>query len=190
MLVAKVLGKVATGAHSVPRGADVRHRVRVRREWLETGLIVDVELPRNLVCAGCDGGGCDTCDRSGAITLRGRSEPAEVVQVTLPQAAAANESVGIVLRIPEQGGLPKPEFASLPRGLLLLTVVPSDEADPAVRPAHLSLQRPAAAPHAPGDASDALPALSPKRDRLWLWVAIGLGAWVMFLLALRFSGCR
>jgi len=191
MLVAKVLGKVATGAHAVPRGADVKHRIRVRREWLESGLIVDVELPRNLVCAGCDGGGCDACDRSGAITLRGRDELAEVVQVTLPKRSASEQTdVGIVMRIPEQGGLSKPEFAGLPRGLLLLTLVPADEADPAVQPAKESIAPSADTTAAAGDAGEALPALLPKRDRFWLWVAIGLGLWVMFLLALRFSGCR
>src|SRR5262245_45901795 len=189
MLVVKVLGKVATGAHSVPRGADVKHRVRVRREWLETGLIVDVELPRNLMCAGCEGGGCDACDRSGAITLRGRDEPPEVVQVTLPQRTGLEQETGIVLRIPEQGGLPKPEFAGLPRGLLLLTVVPSKEADPAVQPAEES-QEASTAARAEHEPSVASSASTPKRDRLWLWVAIGLAAWVMILLALRLSGCR
>jgi hypothetical protein len=198
--VAKVLGKVATGAHSVPRGADVKHRIKVRRDWLESGLVVDVELPRNLVCAGCDGGGCDACDRSGAITLRGRDEPAEVVQVTLPRRQRVEQSdvartappseTAVVLRIPEKGGLPKPELAGLPRGLLLLTVVPSDEADSVVQPAKDSLLPPSPTAPADDDAGNPLATVSSKRDRLWLWVAIGLGLWVMFLLALRFSGCR
>ena len=85
-------------------------------------------------CAACGGGGCDTCGRSGAITLRQRDEPAEMVEVTLPARGGDDlpDSRGITLRIPELGGLP--ELGSeLPRGVLLLTVVPSHEPDANVK---------------------------------------------------------
>src|SRR5689334_7625686 len=133
-LLSEVLARVTSRAATGPRGPDVLHRVKVKRDWLIVGEVVEVELPRNLACAACGGGGCDACGRSGAITLRKRNEPAEVVEVTLPSRGADEvpDSRGITLRIPEQGGLP-PEGSELPRGVLLLTVMPSDAADPSVR---------------------------------------------------------
>src|SRR5687768_2457120 len=108
-LLPEVLARVTSRAVEGPRGPDVLHRVRVRRDWLTVGEVVELELPRNLACAGCGGGGCDTCGRSGAITLRKRSEPAEVVEITLPARRSDElpESHGLTLRIPEQGGLPE-----------------------------------------------------------------------------------
>jgi len=114
----------------VPRGPDVVHRIRVPRAWLESGEVVEFELPRNLACAACDGGGCDSCERAGAITLRGRNELPELLQVTLPARSQdeVSDGRGVVIRIPEQGGLPA-EGVPLPRGLLLLRVEPAEVAD-------------------------------------------------------------
>ena len=89
--------------------------------------MVELELPRNLVCATCDGGGCDSCERSGAVTLRGRGEPADLLRVTLP----GEQSEAFVIRLPERGGLP-PLGSGLPRGHLLLRVEPSAQADASV----------------------------------------------------------
>jgi hypothetical protein len=122
--MAEVLGRVVPGDLERPRGPDANHRVRVPRTWLERGAVVELELPRNLVCAVCDGGGCDACERSGAVTLRGRGEPADLLQVTLPGAHAEP----FVIRLPERGGLP-PLGSGLPRGHLLLRVEPSAQAD-------------------------------------------------------------
>jgi len=132
--VPEVLAKVTTGTLHVPRGPDVVHRIRVPREWFETGEMVEFELPRNLTCAACDGGGCDTCERAGAITLRGRQELPEILNVTLPmrQRNADREVRAVVIRIPEQGGLPPERGEILPRGLLLLRVEPAAVADPGV----------------------------------------------------------
>src|SRR5690349_24963649 len=117
-LLSEVLARVTSRAAKGPRGPDVLHRVKVRREWLVVGGVVQVGLPRNLACAACGGGGCDACGRSGAITLRKRDEPAEMVEVTLPsrQEDEVPDSRGLTLRIPEQGGLPEPG-SDLPRGL-------------------------------------------------------------------------
>lgn len=125
----EVLAKVTTRTLSVPRGPDVTHRIRVPRAWLETGELVEFELPRNVTCAACDGGGCDACERSGAITLRGRQELAEIISVTLPIRKAEG---GVVIRIPEQGGRSRENAEALPRGLLLLRVEPAELADPGV----------------------------------------------------------
>jgi len=132
--VPEVLAKVTTRTLNVPRGPDVSHRIRVPGAWLETGEVVEFELPRNLTCAACDGGGCDACERAGAITMRGRQELAEILSVTLPKRkpGADGEARGVVIRIPEQGGLPPENGEVLPRGLLLLRVEPAEVADPGV----------------------------------------------------------
>jgi len=119
----------------VPRGPDVLHRIRVCAEWVDEGAAIEFELPRNLKCAACEGGGCDRCERSGAISVRGRKELGEVVQVTLPkrdessiESTASGRS--LVIRIPQRGGFA--DDPDLPRGILMLQVVPADEADPGV----------------------------------------------------------
>jgi len=99
----------------------------VPHAWLKRGAVVELELPRHLVCAACDGGGCDTCERSGAVTLRERGEPADLVEVTLP----GEHGEAFVIRLPERGGLP-PLGSGLPRGNLLLRVEPSAQPDPSV----------------------------------------------------------
>jgi len=130
--VSEVLAKVTTRTLNVPRGPDVTHRIRVPRAWLETGEVVEFELPRNVTCAACEGGGCDACERSGAITLRGRQELAEILRVTLPVRNAQSEIRSVVIRIPEQGGISPDNAELLPRGLLLLRVEPAELADPGV----------------------------------------------------------
>lgn len=119
--MSKVLARVVP-ASDRPRGPDAVLELPVPEDWLSAGATVEIELPRNLVCAVCEGGGCDTCGRSGAVTLRGRGEPAELVEVTLPRPdAPSTAGRGIVLRVSERGGLP-PADAELPRGNLLLSV--------------------------------------------------------------------
>jgi len=132
--VAEVLAKVTTRTLDVPRGPDVTHRIRVPGKWLESGEVVEFELPRNLSCAACEGGGCDACERAGAITLRGRQEPPEVLTVTLPKRkpGADGDPPNLVIRIPEQGGLPPDNGEFMPRGLLLLRVEAAAVADPGV----------------------------------------------------------
>ncbi len=175
-----------------PRGPDVLHRVKVRREWLAVGEVVELELPRNLACATCGGGGCDTCGRSGAITLRKRDEPAEVVEVTLPARCSDElpDSRGITLRIPEQGGLPEPG-SDLPRGVLLLTVVPSPEPDPSIK---LLRGVPSKRPPASIVDSDEMPAPlaehEPRRSPslALMIVIIAVALWILLLIWLRWSG--
>jgi hypothetical protein len=170
----------------------VLHRVKVRREWLSVGEVIELELPRNLSCATCGGGGCDACGRSGAITLRQRHEPAEVVEVTLPHKLADEQpdSRGITLRIPEQGGLPEPG-SDLPRGVLLLTVVPSAEPDPTVK---LLRGVPSKRPPASIVDSDEMPARrgEPAAKRrlppALVIVIVAVILWVLLLIWLRLSG--
>lgn len=192
-LLSEVLARVTSRAAKGPRGPDVVHRVKVRREWLVAGEVVELELPRNLACAGCGGGGCDACGRSGAITLRQRDEPAEVVEVTLPARRADElpDSRGLTLRIPEQGGLPA-AGSDLPRGLLLLTVVPSPQSDASVK---LLRGRPSLRPPASIVDSDDLPSLIPPSERparglspVVVIVLVAVVLWVLLLIWLRLSG--
>ena len=95
-----------------------RIALRVPRDWLEEGSVIEFELPRHLTCRACEGGGCDTCERSGAVTLRERGEPPDLVEVTLPSRP---EDESFVIRIPERGGLASEE-SGLPRGQLFLRI--------------------------------------------------------------------
>ena len=168
------------------------HRVKVQREWLVVGEVIELELPRNLACATCGGGGCDACGRSGAITLRQREEPAEMVEITLPARSRDElpESRGITLRIPEQGGLPPPN-SELPRGVLLLTVIPSDESDPNVKRLRgVPSKRPPASVVESEEEPTQLGAPEAWRGRstALVIVAVGVVLWILLLLALRLSG--
>jgi len=188
----EVLARVTSRAVEGPRGPDVLHRVKVRREWLTVGEVVELELPRNLACAACGGGGCDRCGRSGAITLRKRDEPAEVVEVTLPARKSDDlpDSRGVTLRIPEQGGLPEPG-SELPRGVLLLTVVPSLEPDPSIK---LLRGVPSKRPPASVVESDEVPRAleaqgTPSRTSpAVIIVVVAVILWIVLLIWLRLSG--
>lgn len=167
------------------------HRVKVKREWLTIGEVIELELPRNLSCAACGGGGCDKCGRSGAITLRRRNEPAEIVEVTLPVRSQDEvpDSRGITLRIPEQGGLPEPG-SELPRGVLLLTVVPSAEPDPSIK---LLRGIPSKRPPASIVDSDEMPrpiSAAPRRPATaaMVIVIVAVALWILLLIWLRLSG--
>jgi hypothetical protein len=170
----------------------VLHRVKVRREWLAVGEVVELELPRNLACAACGGGGCDACGRSGAITLRQRDEPAEVVEVTLPARSGEElpDSRGITLRIPEQGGLPPPN-SELPRGGLLLTVLPSADADPTVKRLRgVPSKRPPALVVDSDELPTQLPAPEGQRrgSTAQVIVAVAVALWILLLIWLRWAG--
>lgn len=153
--VSEILGKVTTASHEIPRGADVSFRIGVPEQWLAEGRTIEIELPRNLTCAKCSGGGCGVCGNAGAITLRSRTDLPELVQVVLPLASLINAAIGssggtagaeglsrsgkhatprpIVIRVPECGGLPDSEKGEIMRGLLLLTVDIAAEASSNVR---------------------------------------------------------
>jgi hypothetical protein len=98
--------------------------VTVPESFFLEGATIEVEVPRNLSCATCGGGGCDVCERSGAVSVRGRNDAVEKVEVTLPKPRSENGATtprAVILRIPEHGGLAAQE-SNLPRGNLLLTV--------------------------------------------------------------------
>ncbi|HEX4339882.1 MAG TPA: hypothetical protein VH062_28440 [Polyangiaceae bacterium] len=122
----KVLARVVASKDR-PRGPDVQLHVTVPASFIVEGATLEVDVPRNLACAACGGGGCDACDRAGAVSIRGRKDPPESVEVTLPKANADSAAPrAVLLRIPERGG-PPPAESGLPRGNLLLTIRSGDE---------------------------------------------------------------
>lgn len=156
----EVLGRVVQADLESPRGPDASHRIRVPRRWLETGALIEIEIPRNLTCSSCEGGGCDACERSGALTVRGRGDPIGLLLVTLP---SGTPEAALVIRIPEHGGLPA-EGTDLPRGHLLLRVEPATKADPGVTLAPdrvVEVKRPTP------------PAPSPAVERRPVWLVAG-----------------
>ena len=175
----KVLGKVLNDDLDDPRGPDVVHRIRVPSSWLSRGATIEFEVPRNLTCAECSGGGCDACERSGAVTLRGRDEPGEIVQVTLPQPTMAvdDRAQDLVLRIPGRGGLAGADL-DVPRGMMMLRVSPAEDADDKVWLSGPSL--------VPGADLEALKRASPEVVKRSLLVAALLI--LLFVILLKLSG--
>ena len=57
--MSQVLGRVIGRELDGPRGPDVAHRVRVPQDWIDEAAVIEVELPRHLHCAVCEGGGCE-----------------------------------------------------------------------------------------------------------------------------------
>jgi hypothetical protein len=138
--------------------------------------VIELELPRHLVCAACEGGGCDICERSGGVTLRERGEPAGLVEVTLP----ADQEATFVIRLPERGGLP-PLGSDLPRGNLLLRVEPSAEADASVS---LAISSPEIA-EARRALSERPPALARRVRLLFASTVIGVILFLIWVLSRR-----
>lgn len=80
--MAQALGRVVNVAAldecSEPRG---RHAIEIPVEWIGAEILVAV--PARIVCARCDGGGCDGCHRRGGYRVEG-DEEARAVRVQLP----------------------------------------------------------------------------------------------------------
>jgi len=125
--VEHVLGKV-TGSYGQPTGPDAVLDIVVDPRWLREARTIEVDLPRHLSCAACKGAGCDICAQSGALTVRERFEPAEVVRLTLPtreiesEASADSQRTSLLLRVQGRGGLPQAGSGVTERGRLLLRI--------------------------------------------------------------------
>lgn len=170
-----------TYATDGPRGPDVEHRIRVARDWLEEGASIEFELPRNLACAACGGGGCDACERAGAVSTRGRHELPELVQVKLPvrgdEGPPSSGARSLVIRVPAHGGL-APEGSDLPRGNLLLRIKVANESEDGV----LRVE---------GAQPVALPPAGAQKPAVAGWVkllAVAVVLYISVLIFLRLSG--
>ena len=94
----RVLDPSALDACAGPRA---RLRVDVPAAWLAEGAVLLVTAPPRLACARCDGGGCDTCARSGALRAPAEAE-GRVVHASLSPHPAGSRAV--ILRIPRPFG--------------------------------------------------------------------------------------
>lgn len=94
------LGRVFDrAALDTDEGPRAKARISVPPAWCDDTVLVEVTLPRTLPCARCEGGGCDSCGRSGA--LRGpKNEADRRVRVRLPQ----NLGDGVAMRIADPFG--------------------------------------------------------------------------------------
>jgi hypothetical protein len=90
--LARVVDKYALDSSD---GGRARLKVTVPTSWLSEGARLAITAPKLLACARCDGGGCDACDRSGA--LRGpRAPERREIQLELPSSDDGN---GVILRL-------------------------------------------------------------------------------------------
>jgi hypothetical protein len=85
-----------------PRG---RITVAVPAIWLAAGATVELSVPSRLVCAGCEGGGCDACGRSGAIRLRLEEEAERTFRFALPRTESERLLVRLVRPLGDDAGL-------------------------------------------------------------------------------------
>lgn len=106
---------------SGPRGPDGVLSIRVPEEWRQAGTGLLLRVPKKAVCAICEGGGCDVCGRSGAISLR----EGALLELTLPEAPL---DARLELRIPWEGAPALDEV--LPRGHLLLRISTGERPSP------------------------------------------------------------
>jgi len=124
--VEHVLGKV-TSDYEVPSGPEAILDLVIDRRWLSDECTIDVDLPRHLGCAACEGAGCKICGQSGAITVRDRSEPPEVLRLTLPRQTldpgrAPDSKRALLFRVQGRGGLSDDGAGKVQRGRLLLRI--------------------------------------------------------------------
>ncbi|MEY2929263.1 MAG: hypothetical protein RL033_12 [Pseudomonadota bacterium] len=83
------------------RGPDVACSIEVPVAWFEAGATLQIQLPRLIQCARCEGGGCDACSRRGAFEQQAAGIASEVAIVLPKQAAEGCTSVK--LRLPALG---------------------------------------------------------------------------------------
>jgi hypothetical protein len=79
--LARVLDKDAIEGATGPAACT---SVRVPREWLARGDVIELVVPARLACARCEGGGCDQCNRSGGLRIEG-DEAARRIRIGLPK---------------------------------------------------------------------------------------------------------
>jgi hypothetical protein len=69
--------------------------------WFEAGATLQIQLPRLIQCARCEGGGCDACSRRGAFEQQAAGIASEVA-IVLPKQAAEG-CTPVKLRLPSLG---------------------------------------------------------------------------------------
>lgn len=85
-------------------GVRVRFAITIPLDALRRGAELEVDVPRRLQCARCDGGGCDRCDRTGivrapdddalrVVRVRVVSETGAAVEVRVPQPFGGDSAI-------------------------------------------------------------------------------------------------
>lgn len=119
--LARLLDPEALDEHE---GSIGRFAIDVPRGW--RGKLVRIIAPRRVTCSRCDGGGCDSCSKSGAFRLEG-DDPARTFDVVLPESDHA------LLRIVHPLG------DAGPLDILLLETRHAERASDCVRPARATV---------------------------------------------------
>lgn len=105
--MAQALGRVvdssALDACAESRG---RHTIEIPTAWIGAEIVVAV--PARIMCARCDGGGCDGCNRRGGHRLDG-DEQARTLRIKLPRAMTST----VVLRLARPFGHAEGSLAQL-----------------------------------------------------------------------------
>jgi hypothetical protein len=114
-----------------------RHTIEVPQAWI--GAEILVAIPSRVVCARCDGGGCDGCGRRGGHRIEGDAS-ARSLRVRLPRAI---DSV-VVLRIARPFGDADGAIAQLhletrigsgaSAGVVLCVLAPAETPHPLTQP--------------------------------------------------------
>jgi len=124
-------------ALAADEGARARLAVKVPEAWIASGAEIAVTAPRLLSCDRCGGGGCDGCDRSGALRAP-HDEGARTIVVRLPGRMPGKEALRLRLPAPfDDGAIAQ----------LILTVNVAPEPDERVRRLDLAPVRPAPSAH-------------------------------------------
>lgn len=89
--------------------------IEVPVAWFEAGATLQIQLPRLIQCARCEGGGCDACSRRGAFEQQAAGIASEVA-IVLPKQSAES-CTPVKLRLPALGAR-APEAVLEPRVLV------------------------------------------------------------------------
>lgn len=91
--LARVVDPEAVDAMSGPWG---RLEIRVPASWARR--TIEIVVPPRVACARCDGGGCDSCGKSGAFKLA--TAPERTLRAALPETLGG----GVILRLVDPFG--------------------------------------------------------------------------------------
>ncbi|WP_437587125.1 hypothetical protein [Sorangium sp. So ce1000] len=102
-------------------GSRGRVAIAVPAAWARDGADIEIAVPARVACARCDGGGCDSCARSGA-----HRAPTELAARTLRLRLPPDLTGGVTLR------LVRPFGEHAPLDQLLVELREGDAASPGV----------------------------------------------------------
>jgi hypothetical protein len=75
-------------------GPQAKLELQVPASWIVDGCALEVAVPKLINCARCDGGGCDSCGRRGALRA-----PAEQQRRTIQVSLPGDHTTAVQLRL-------------------------------------------------------------------------------------------